>query len=74
MPYNVEGISELPYKIGQVTGQPSTTHQREPVKKGNIYASGYVGQGRKDPDLGDDVQESVDISNMSLEEAREIVR
>jgi len=75
MPYNVEGISTKPYKIGEVTSRQSKRSPSiEPTKYGDIFARGYVGQGYKDPDQGDEVQESVDISNMNLDEAREIGR
>jgi len=53
LPWNVEGTSSMPYKIGDYNVKG---------KKGNILAQGYVGQGE------------VDISDMTLDEARNIGR
>ena len=74
MPYNVEGISKLPYKIGEVTTKGSERSAVGPTTLGDIYAQGYVGQGSRDLDPGDEIQEAADISDMTLEEAREIGR
>ena len=53
MPWNIEGMSDMPYKIGSYGGKG---------KKEDIVARGYVGQGE------------VDISDMTLDEARKIGR
>jgi len=65
MDYNIEGVSSKPYTIGEITAAKG-------VKKGDIFAKGYTGQG-----TGVDIPKheySVDISDMSLEEAQDIGR
>ena len=74
MDYNIEGVSSKPYKIGElgVYGTGSKTQ-----KRGDIFGSGYIGQGTG-LDTVDELEKehkySVDISDMSLEEAQDIGR
>ena len=65
MDYNIEGVSSKPYTIGEITGAKG-------VKKGDIFAKGYTGQGTGADTLKN--KYSVDISDMSLEEAQDIGR
>ena len=64
MDYNIEGVSSKPYKIGEVEGGGT--------KRGDLFGSGYIGQGTGADTKGH--QYSVDISDMSLEEAQDIGR
>ena len=64
MDYNIEGVSSKPYNIGEVEGGGT--------KRGDIFSSGYTGQGTGVDTLKN--KYSVDISDMSLEEAQDIGR
>ena len=69
MDYNIEGVSSKPYKIGELETYGGGDRQ---TKRGDIFGSGYTGQGTGEDTLKN--KYSVDISDMSLEEARDIGR
>jgi len=74
MDYNIEGVSSKPYKIGELETYGTADRTQ---KRGDIFGSGYIGQGTgldTVDKLGKEHLYSVDISDMSLEEAQDIGR